>query len=90
MVGLLEDAQYVQGSVRLSPGDLLVLFTDGISEAMNLDDEEWGEDRLLQSIQISRGASADELLKHLSRLLPALPAPTPQHDDIDPGGAACL
>ncbi len=82
VVGLLEDAQYVQGSVRLSPGDVLVLFTDGISEAMNLDDEEWGEDRLLQSIQISRGASADELLKHLFEAATRFAGAAPQHDDM--------
>ena len=82
VVGLLEDAQYVQGSVRLSPGDVLVLFTDGISEAMNLDDEEWGEDRLLQSIQTSRGASADELLKHLFEAATRFAGAAPQHDDM--------
>ena len=49
MVGLIENADYQQGSVRISPGDVLVAFTDGISEAMNLEDEEWGEDRLLDS-----------------------------------------
>ena len=46
VVGLIENACYQQGSVRISPGDLLVAFTDGISEAMNLEDEEWGEERL--------------------------------------------
>ncbi len=55
VVGLLEDAQYMQGSVRLRPGDVLVAFTDGISEAMNVDDEEWGEERLLEAIQTDTG-----------------------------------
>ena len=41
--------------MRISPGDLLVAFTDGISEAMNLEDEEWGEDRLLDSIRGCHG-----------------------------------
>ena len=82
VVGLLEDAQYVQGSVRLSPGDVLVLFTDGISEAMNVDDEEWGEERLLQAIQTSRGGSAQELLKHLFEAATRFAGAAPQHDDM--------
>jgi sigma-B regulation protein RsbU (phosphoserine phosphatase) len=82
VVGLLEDAQYVQGSVRLSPGDVVVLFTDGISEAMNLDDEEWGEERLLEAIQTSRVASADELLKHLFEAATRFAGAAPQHDDM--------
>ena len=46
MIGLLPACGYEQGSVTLEQGDLLVAFTDGISEAMNADDEEWGEERL--------------------------------------------
>jgi sigma-B regulation protein RsbU (phosphoserine phosphatase) len=82
VVGLLEDAQYVQGSVRLSPGDVLVLFTDGISEAMNLDDEEWGEDRLLEAIQTAKSCSAEELLKHLFEAATRFAGAAPQHDDM--------
>ncbi len=45
--------------MTLEPGDLLILYTDGISEAMTKDDEEWGEERMIESaarvaIQISR------------------------------------
>jgi phosphoserine phosphatase RsbU/P len=82
VVGLLEDAQYLQGSVRLRPGDVLVAFTDGISEAMNLDDEEWGEERLMEAIQTARGASAEELLKHLFEAATRFAGAAPQHDDM--------
>ena len=58
VIGLLESALYQQGSVRLVPGDVLVAFTDGISEAMNLDDEEWGEDRLIDAVRGCRRSSA--------------------------------
>ena len=60
VVGLLEDAHYEQGSVQLNPGDVLVAFTDGISEAMNLADEEWGEDRLIDSARGCRSRTAQE------------------------------
>jgi phosphoserine phosphatase RsbU/P len=82
VVGLLEDAQYVQGGVRLRPGDVLVAFTDGISEAMNVDDEEWGEERLLEAIQTDRGASAQELLTHLFEAATRFAGAAPQHDDM--------
>jgi sigma-B regulation protein RsbU (phosphoserine phosphatase) len=69
VVGLLEDAVYVQGSVRLRPG-------------MNLDDEEWGEERLLEAIQTGRGDSAQELLKHLFEAATLFAGAAPQHDDM--------
>ncbi len=49
--------------MRISPGDVLVAFTDGISEAMNLEDEEWGEDRLLDSVRGCHAKTAQELLE---------------------------
>ena len=47
VIGLLPECGYEQGEVQLAPGDLLVAFTDGVSEAMNAAQEEWGEERLL-------------------------------------------
>jgi phosphoserine phosphatase RsbU/P len=82
VVGLLEDAVYVQGSVRLRPGDILVAYTDGISEAMNVDDEEWGEERLVEAIQTGRGDSAQELLEHLFEAATLFAGAAPQHDDM--------
>ena len=82
VIGLLQDACYAQGSVRLCPGDVLVAFTDGISEAMNLDDEEWGEERLLEAIRTHRNASAQELLEHVFAAATAFAGAAPQHDDM--------
>ena len=46
VIGLLPLCSYQQGSITLQPGDVLIAFTDGISEAMNLQDEEFGEEGL--------------------------------------------
>jgi hypothetical protein len=46
VIGLMEDCVYRQDCVTLAAGDVLVAYTDGISEAMNAVDEEWGEERL--------------------------------------------
>ncbi|MBV8150341.1 MAG: SpoIIE family protein phosphatase, partial [Candidatus Eremiobacteraeota bacterium] len=51
VVGLIETFPYQQGSVSLEEGDILVAYTDGISEAMNSTDEEWGEDRLTRTAE---------------------------------------
>ncbi|MBV8864809.1 MAG: SpoIIE family protein phosphatase, partial [Acidobacteriaceae bacterium] len=57
-VGLLPNSTYEQGSFALEPGDLLVLFTDGIPESMNGDDEEWGEERLIELAKTCDGLPA--------------------------------
>jgi sigma-B regulation protein RsbU (phosphoserine phosphatase) len=82
VVGLLEDAHYEQGSVRLAPGDVLIAFTDGISEAMNLEDEEWGEDRLIDAVRNCRVLSAQQLLDCLFDAATQFAGPAPQHDDM--------
>jgi phosphoserine phosphatase RsbU/P len=82
VVGLLEGALYEQGSVLLRPGDVLVAFTDGISEAMNVEDEEWGEDRLLDTIRGCKGTSAQNLLDCLFDAATSFAGAAPQHDDM--------
>ena len=59
-VGLLPDSRYEEGSFALEPGDLVVLFTDGISESMNSRDEEWGEERLIDFAKTCDGLTARE------------------------------
>jgi sigma-B regulation protein RsbU (phosphoserine phosphatase) len=82
VVGLIENVEYQEGSVRISPGDLLVAFTDGISEAMNLDDEEWGEDRLLDSIRGCHAKTAQEMLEIIFAAATQFAGTAPQHDDM--------
>ncbi|HET7872992.1 MAG TPA: GAF domain-containing SpoIIE family protein phosphatase, partial [Terriglobales bacterium] len=82
VVGLLENFPYEQETLRLEPGDLLVAFTDGISEAMNPADEEWGEERLAETVKISSGMKARDLLEHLMSAADAFAAGASQHDDM--------
>jgi sigma-B regulation protein RsbU (phosphoserine phosphatase) len=56
VLGLLPDSDYVQASVPVARGDLLVLYSDGLTEASNKNGEEYGEDRLREMIE--RHASA--------------------------------
>ena len=82
VVGLLPEAPYEQATVRLEPGDVLVAFTDGVSEAMNAADEEWGEVRLIAAVQGSGGLPARELLDRIMAGADSFAAGAPQHDDM--------
>lgn len=82
VVGLIETYPYQQGSVRLAAGDLLVAYTDGISEAMNSADEEWGEDRMMDAIEKCNGIPAEEILQRIFQAADAFVAGAKQHDDM--------
>jgi sigma-B regulation protein RsbU (phosphoserine phosphatase) len=82
VVGLLPAAPYTEQSVMLAPGDLLLLYTDGISEAMTHADEEWGEERMIASAQLCRDKTADQALKDIFRDVDVFTAGAPQHDDM--------
>jgi phosphoserine phosphatase RsbU/P len=82
VIGLIEDCFYQQGSITLEPGDVLVAYTDGVSEAMNDADDEWGEDRLKDAIRPSRSAPARDLIDRIMKSADAFVAGAPQHDDM--------
>jgi len=82
VVGLLRESPYQQGTIDLQPGDLLVAYTDGISEAMDLDDEEWGEDRMLQCIQSCDRMRAADIIQHVLAAADTFAKGAPQHDDM--------
>lgn len=51
--------------MTLAAGDVLVAYTDGVSEAMNAADEEWGEDRLMDAVWLNRAVTARGLIDRL-------------------------
>jgi sigma-B regulation protein RsbU (phosphoserine phosphatase) len=82
VVGLLPFAPYGEQSLQLLPGDLLVTYTDGISEAMTHNDEEWGEERMMQAAASAQDATAEQVLKHILDEADKFTAGAPQHDDM--------
>ncbi|MBN1569068.1 MAG: SpoIIE family protein phosphatase [Acidobacteria bacterium] len=82
VLGLFAGAKYEAGSVKLQPDDHLVLFTDGVVEALNSEDEEFGMDRLTALLRANAKASTPEILNRLRDAVIAFSANTPQHDDI--------
>jgi sigma-B regulation protein RsbU (phosphoserine phosphatase) len=82
VVGLLPNFPYTQASVTLQPGDLFVSFTDGISEAMNPAEEEWGEERMMLKIKECYGMSAADMLASLVKAADEFAGGAKQHDDM--------
>lgn len=83
VVGLLPLAAYEEQSLTLCRGDLLVSYSDGISEAMTIDDEEWGEERMLSAARhTDRNESAEEILQAIFHAADEFTAGAEQHDDM--------
>jgi len=82
VVGLLKDIECEERCLALEPGDTFVGYTDGISEAMTVDDEEWGEDRMQAAVEAARNRSSQEILDVVFRAADAFTAGAPQHDDM--------
>jgi len=82
VIGLLPECAYQEGCVTLAPGEILVAFTDGISESMNAQYEEWGEDRLLQALRAGMTRAPSELIACLMSGATAFAAGAAQHDDM--------
>ena len=86
VVGLLSGLTYTQGTADLQHGDRIVIFSDGVSEAMSATGEEFGDDRLLSVIETARAADGDidapRLVDELIAGVRAFTAGAPQSDDI--------
>ncbi len=81
-VGIFENAAYQVGTTRLERGDWLVIFTDGVVEAVNTKDEEYGEPELIRLVDRESGSDPAELLRSLMAGLDQFVGNTPQQDDI--------
>jgi serine phosphatase RsbU (regulator of sigma subunit) len=81
-LGVNPDAHFTCGAATMAPRDLLVIFTDGLIEAVNEADQEFGEARLLDALKSSDGAGAQGTLKNLLSAVDAFVGHARQHDDI--------
>lgn len=84
VVGMLPPmlVNYKQGDVELQTGDLLVGYTDGISEAMNPQEEEWSEDAMLERIKTVMEKPAAEILPFIVACADQFASGAKQHDDM--------
>ena len=83
VLGLFPDVEYEEADDRSAcPGDLLVAFTDGVTEALNADGEEFGEERLKALLREAVGAPAAAVSSTLASRMRAWIAETEQSDDL--------
>jgi sigma-B regulation protein RsbU (phosphoserine phosphatase) len=82
VIGALAGVAYEQAEVVLEPGDVLVAYTDGVTEAWNAADEEFGEDRLAEVVSASAHLPAAAVADEVVRAVRSFVGPIPPHDDI--------
>jgi serine phosphatase RsbU (regulator of sigma subunit) len=80
--GEMFERHLVEETIPLQPGDLYLLFTDGISEAMNAHDDLFGESRLGRLVESHAGLPSEELRERVLREIAAFVGDAPQHDDM--------
>ncbi|HSY91322.1 MAG TPA: PP2C family protein-serine/threonine phosphatase [Candidatus Binatus sp.] len=80
--GILPETKYDSATVTLAPGDWLVIFTDGLVEAENAHQQDYGEARLLAAIESGKSVEPAEMLKRLMAEVDLFVGNTPQHDDV--------
>ena len=82
VLGILPDFPYQEASVQLKTGDVLLVFSDGFSEAMNNSLEEFGEEKLVELTKQHREKSAVELIDKISQSVEQHCGDAPQSDDM--------
>ena len=81
-LGILPEGRYDEGEVTLAAGDMLVIFTDGVVEAENERELEFGEPRLLDCLRTMQPKTANDALRAILSSVDAFVGRTRQHDDI--------
>jgi len=81
-LGMFRDTRYYEYYLTFEPGQTLVLYTDGVTEAFNLQEEEFGRDRLVQSVKAARSLSAREMITAVQRDVFAWTNGRRAHDDV--------
>jgi serine phosphatase RsbU (regulator of sigma subunit)/pSer/pThr/pTyr-binding forkhead associated (FHA) protein len=82
VLGMFAGARYESVAVQLQPGDTVIVFSDGVSEARNPLAEEFGDDRISSTLAPIAGQPVQAVLDALLRAVREFAATVPQHDDI--------
>ena len=80
-LGIVENASYIEEEVQLFPGDVVFLYSDGVVEPMNDQNEQFGMDRL-QSIIIESNGMPEEILEKVDVAIQTFTRDAPQFDDM--------
>jgi sigma-B regulation protein RsbU (phosphoserine phosphatase) len=78
----VEDFPYQEATVELAPGDVMVVYSDGISEAINPNQEQFGEGRLYAVVEEHRHESANDIIEQIVRVVRQHAGGAEQMDDM--------
>ena len=81
-LGIMEDSQYTKETIPLTSADIIVLYTDGVTEATNVREELYGEERLRRSILLNRSLCAGDIAQKILLDVQEFTGEAPQSDDI--------
>jgi sigma-B regulation protein RsbU (phosphoserine phosphatase) len=82
VIGVFETPLFEQGSVELESGDVVIAYTDGVTEALDRSGEEFGEERLIEAVSTAADVSANAIRDAVLHRINEWSAGTPQHDDL--------
>jgi phosphoserine phosphatase RsbU/P len=82
VLGMLDTFPYDEKVLDINPGDLIVVYSDGVTEAKDFHDEEFGEERLINLVTENRNLSANDLLEKIFKEVHAYMGDLPPMDDI--------
>ncbi|MBV6394889.1 MAG: hypothetical protein HFACDABA_00459 [Anaerolineales bacterium] len=81
-LGASEDSNFSERTIQIAPGESVLFYTDGLTEAFNLEGDMFGEERLLRVIGWQESASADDMLKAVESALDDFAGNAPPSDDL--------
>ena len=81
-LGFLDGVPFTEGTATLRADDHLVVFSDGVTDALNAAEEEFGDDRLVACLDSVPGTGAEQLRKHVFASVQRFTAGAAQHDDV--------
>lgn len=78
----MEGIRYRKAEIQLEPGDMIYLYTDGVTEAVNREEELYGEERLLKILNVNASADTQTICEEVKINVDAFAGESPQFDDI--------
>jgi sigma-B regulation protein RsbU (phosphoserine phosphatase) len=82
MIGAIEGMTFQEGKLHLDQGDMLVMYTDGVTEAMDRDNMEFGDDRLVETLKDVSMHNCHQAVETILSDVAAFVADAEQSDDI--------
>ena len=82
VVGGMEGVPYSEYELKLEPGAMLYLYTDGVPEATNADNELFGTDRMLEALRAAEDGTPEDVLESINTSVTAFVGDAPQFDDL--------